>query len=252
MQAHRQGILTSASLMVSGAAFAEAVQIARENPRLGVGLHLTLVCGHSILDCGTIPGVVDANQSFTQQPVRAGLRYFFSQHLRSQLAREIQAQLDKFSQTGLVLDHINGHLNMHLHPTVLRLLLNSAAAASSTGFRLTRDPLWTNLRIASGRWGYRLSHALVFSLLARWAKPRLPTSWAHTQAVFGLLQTSRINESYLADLLPRLDPGCYELYSHPSIDTSPSEAAALTSSKITSLVKKLGIQLIRYQDMQHV
>ena len=49
VRAHRDGILTSASLMVNGHAADEAVQFARQNPRLGVGLHLTLVCGTSAL-----------------------------------------------------------------------------------------------------------------------------------------------------------------------------------------------------------
>src|SRR5437588_7983476 len=45
IRAHREGVLTSASLMVNEPAFDEAVQLARENPKLGVGLHLTLLCG---------------------------------------------------------------------------------------------------------------------------------------------------------------------------------------------------------------
>ncbi|PYI83222.1 MAG: hopanoid biosynthesis associated protein HpnK, partial [Verrucomicrobia bacterium] len=47
VRAHREGILTSASLMVNEAAAEEAAALAREHPQLGVGLHLTLVCGSS-------------------------------------------------------------------------------------------------------------------------------------------------------------------------------------------------------------
>jgi len=54
-RAHREGILTSASLMVAGDAAAAAVQIARNNPRLGVGLHSVLVCGRSVLPPKEIP-----------------------------------------------------------------------------------------------------------------------------------------------------------------------------------------------------
>jgi len=46
VRAHREGILTTASLMVNEPGFDEAVAQAREHPQLGVGLHLTLVCGH--------------------------------------------------------------------------------------------------------------------------------------------------------------------------------------------------------------
>ena len=45
--AWQQGVLTSASLMVGGNGFEEAVALAKDNPGLQVGLHLTLVQGRS-------------------------------------------------------------------------------------------------------------------------------------------------------------------------------------------------------------
>lgn len=42
VKAHRQGIVTSASLMTRGPALEEAAALARENPRLSVGLHVDL------------------------------------------------------------------------------------------------------------------------------------------------------------------------------------------------------------------
>src|SRR6266550_4572582 len=76
IRAHREGILTSASLMVNEPAFEEAVELARANPKLGVGLHLTLICGHSALPADKIPGLVNAQKEFTQSPAQAGFRYF--------------------------------------------------------------------------------------------------------------------------------------------------------------------------------
>jgi len=252
LRAHRQGILTSASLMVNGAACAEAVQIARANPNLGVGLHLTLVCGQSTLDASAIPDLVDAGRNFSSSPVCAGFRYYFLSKLKLQISHEIQAQFDKFMETGLVLDHINGHLNIHLHPAVLPALIHSSSATLRTGFRLTRDPLGLNLKLGSGRCGYRLSHALIFGCLSRWARSRLPSIWVHTQAVFGLLENARITESYIESLLPRLGPGCYELYSHPTVRDPAEELAALLSPQVGAMVKRLGIRLLRYQDIGHV
>ncbi len=66
LQAHREGILTSASLMVNGRAFDEAVELARAHPRLGVGLHLGLVCGHSTLAPSAIPGLVFLNKGLKE------------------------------------------------------------------------------------------------------------------------------------------------------------------------------------------
>ena len=60
IRAHREGILTTASLMVNEPACEEAVALAKENPRLAVGLHLTLLCGHSALSPEKISGLINA------------------------------------------------------------------------------------------------------------------------------------------------------------------------------------------------
>ncbi len=125
IRAHREGVLTTASLMVNGDAFDEAVSLAKSHPMLGVGLHLTLVLGRSTLPHAEIPGLVSADGEFTNNPVAAGMKSFFQRSLRPQLANEIAAQIAKFHATGLVLDHVNGHLNFHLHPTIFWILLQT-------------------------------------------------------------------------------------------------------------------------------
>ncbi len=248
--AHRDGILTTASLMVNGAASAEAIDIARRNPHLGVGLHLTLVCGSAALPRDQIPGLIGEGNEFSHEPVLAGLRYFFRRSLVPQLEREIAAQIEKFRQTGLLLDHVNGHLNLHLHPTVFRILMRHASSWGIRSLRLTRDPFRLNARLAGGHWFYRLSHTAVFHSLSRWAQPQLDRQGIrHTSRVFGLLQSGRVTEAYVRGLLPRLPSGDSELYSHPSLDEAKAEVDALVSPTVRGLVQEHSIQLIRYQDL---
>ena len=250
IRAHREGILTTTSLMVNEPACAEAVALARDNPGLGVGLHLTLLCGHSALPPGRIPGLVDSRQRFTDNPAGAGFRYFFRRSLREQLRAEIRAQFDRFRATGLKLDHVNGHLHLHLHPVIFGILMQEAAELGIERVRLTVDPFWLNLRLASGRVGYRLTHALVFSSLSARARPVLRRrGFLHTGAVFGLLQNALVDEAYVLKLLPRLPDGDSELYSHPSLDEFRNEFDALISPRVRERVERLGIQLIRYQDL---
>src|SRR5215469_14090587 len=85
IRAHHEGILTTASLMVNEPACSEAVALAKQNPRLGVGLHLTLLCGRSALSKEKIPGLVNSQNEFTNNPSGAGCRYFFEHSLREQL-----------------------------------------------------------------------------------------------------------------------------------------------------------------------
>jgi chitin disaccharide deacetylase len=250
IRAHQQGILTTASLMVNEAACDEAVAFARENPRLGVGLHLTLLCGHSALPPERIPGLVDSAKAFTNNPARAGARYFFQRSLREQLRQEIHAQVARFRATGLRLDHLNGHLHLHLHPTVFRLLMEDAAQLGIERVRLTFDPFRLNLRLASGHLLYRVLHVVIFHWLSARARPVLrQRGMRHTHAVFGLLQNARVDEAYVSRLLANLPAGDSELYSHPSLDEFRNEFEALISPRVRAQVETLGIKLIRYQDL---
>jgi len=250
IRAHREGILTTASLMVNEQGLDEAVALARQNPQLGVGLHLTLLCGHAALAPDVIPGLVDSRGRFSDSPVRVGFRYFAKRSLRAQLQAEIQAQFEKFRATGLPLDHVNGHLHLHLHPTIFRILMEHASEWKISHLRLTRDPFWLNTKLDSGRWGYRILHAVIHSLLSRRAcGPLQRRAIKHTGAVFGLLQNDFVDENYVSRLLPVLPAGDSELYSHPSLDQSKKEFEALISPQVKTLLHKLSIQLIRYQDL---
>jgi hopanoid biosynthesis associated protein HpnK len=250
IRAHREGILTTSSLMVNEPACAEAVALARDNPRLGVGLHLTLLCGHSALMPEQIPGLVNAQGEFTESPAGAGFRYFFDTRLREQLRREIRAQFARFRATGLSLDHVNGHLHLHLHPVVFRILAEESAQLRLERLRLTYDPFWLNLQLASGNLFYRVSHALIFHTLAARARPVFRRrGLKHTNRVFGLLQNARVDRAYVSRLLDRLPEGDSELYSHPSLDHFQDEFEALINPGVCQQVKSLGIELIRYQDL---
>ena len=250
LRAHCEGVLTTASLMVNEAACAEAVALARQHPRLGVGLHLTFLCGHSALSHDKIPGLVNSRQEFTNNPAGAGFRYFFQPGLREQLRAEIHAQFARFHATGLPLDHVNGHLHLHLHPTVFGILMEDADQLGIQRVRLTFDPFWLNLRLASGQLPYRVTHALVFHSLAARARPVLKRrGFRYTSRVFGLLQNARVDEAYVLRLLSRLPEGESELYSHPSLDEFKNEFDALISPRVREQVKALGVELIRYQDL---
>lgn len=71
-EAHKRGILTSASLMAGGQAFEEAVMIAVECSNLSVGLHVTLCDGRAVLPPSQIPDLVDHDGNFEKARQRLG------------------------------------------------------------------------------------------------------------------------------------------------------------------------------------
>ena len=178
------------------------------------------------------------------------MSYFFKRGLREQLRAEIHAQFEKFHATGLPLDHVNGHLHLHLHPVIFRILMEDAEKLGVKRMRLTRDCLARSRRMAGGHWFYRVSHAAIYEWLSSRARePLRRRGIRHAQITFGLLQNARVDEEYILKLLPELPPGDSELYSHPSLDEFKREFDALVSPRVKELVKKLGIELIRYQDL---
>jgi hopanoid biosynthesis associated protein HpnK len=250
IRAHREGILTTASLMVNEAGFDEAVKLAKENPKLGIGLHLTLLHGHSALPPDKIPGLVNANGEFSNSPVGVGMKYFFDGGLLEPLRAEIHVQFDKFRSTGLVLDHVNGHLHLHLHPVIFKILMDDSEKLGIRHLRFTRDCLARSRSMSKGYLFYRVSHAAIFEWLSSRARETLrQKNIKHTQITFGLLQDGRVNEDYVLKLLPELPPGDSELYSHPSLNKFKHEFDALISPRVREQIQKLDIKLICYQDL---
>jgi hopanoid biosynthesis associated protein HpnK len=250
IRAHTEGVLTTASLMVNEEGFDNAVELARNHPRLGVGLHLSLVCGHSALPHRDIPNLVDEQRRFPACPVSAGFKFFFDPRCRQQLAREVSAQFEKFRATGLPLDHVNGHLHFHLHPAVFSIVMQNARRWNVRHVRLTHDPFWFNAKLARGRWGYRISHAAIFTALSLRARRALASAGiAHTRNVYGLLQHGLVDEPFLFGLLERLPVGDSELYSHPSLTQFKHELDALLSARVKAIIAARRIALIRYQDL---
>jgi chitin disaccharide deacetylase len=252
LRAYHRGILTCASLMVGGNAWAEAVEMARANPGLAVGLHLTLTDGRAIAPRWQLSRLVAHDGTFEKNPVWAGVKYFFCRSLRSELRCEITAQIQRFYETGLELDHINGHLNIHLHPTILPMILHSMRNGSCRFVRLTREPLGINLRRGKGALGYRLAHVAVFSCLSAWAKRILDRAGvSYTDRVFGLLQPDDMNPEFVSSLLRKLPTGSSEIYFHPEECKKGDnvDLRALLSPSVKEIVASEEIELIRYSQL---
>jgi hopanoid biosynthesis associated protein HpnK len=262
LAAHRDGILTAASLMVNGAGFDDAVEIARSHPTLAVGLHLVLVQGRASAPPTEIPLLAGADGMLPMAPIWSGMRYFFTRGIRDQLKREIAAQLERFAATGLPLSHVDGHLTVHVHPTVLDILLECAASHGIRAIRLPREPLGPALRFDRSHLGRKLFEGAAFAALSRRAAPLLDTAGLlHADRVYGLHQTGHVSEDYLERVVRDLPEGLSELYCHaalpddealrwrPADYASAGEVAALTSARVRAAVEAAGVELVSYRSL---
>lgn len=260
IRAWREGILTNASLMAGGKGFDEAVALARENPGLQLGLHLTLVQGQAVLPPGEIPGLTDSEGNFTDDPVGAGMRYFFIPSVKKSLRREIEAQILRFRETGLPLSHLDGHLNIHMHPTVFDILAELMPKHGITSFRLTREDLSRDPADPGHRRIGRMLDAFIFGRLARRCRPVLERLGIfHAGEVKGLLNSGRMTGDYLLKVIENLQQGVTEIYFHPGCRPDhelafrmpdylhEEELAALTSETVRERIAALGIRLRNYR-----
>jgi hopanoid biosynthesis associated protein HpnK len=254
------GILTGASLMPGGAAFTEAVKIAKRNPGLQVGLHLTLVQGRAVLPPAKIPGLVNHSGEFGDNPVSAGMRYFFDKGIYKQLKHEIEAQIQRVADSGIPLTHLDGHLNIHLHPTVFAFLAELMPRYGITSFRLSRERLAHNLRFDRERRFGKTVERVIFGALAKHARPTLQQlGIRYAGEVKGVLNSGRMTGEYILKILDGLNDGLTELYFHPGILPDgeitrrmpdychEAELAAITSPVIRDRLKELGISVQNYR-----
>ena len=253
-QAHRDGILTVASLMVGASAAADAVARARRLPSLGVGLHLVLADGAPVLPPEEIRTLVGADGAFDPNMVRAGFRFYFSPAARRQLAAEIRAQFEAFRATGLPLDHVNGHKHVHLHPTVARLVVEIGRHYGMRAVRLPVEPVEPlRLAVPQERPATPAWSPVVAALRRRLDRAGL----TRNDQVFGIAWSGAMVEERLLALLPHLPDGVSEIYFHPAVGPAFSipgyrhaeELAALLSPRVRQRIAELGLRLSSYRDL---
>lgn len=258
IQAHQRGVLTSCSLMAAGAAFDGAVRLARANPALAVGIHVTCVNGKSVLPHPEIPHLVDWDSNFSSDPARAGLKYFFCKRAKKELFKEVGAQFQKFHETGLKFSHIDSHCHMHVNPVVFGAVMVIGEKYGIRRMRVPEDdynaarPFFEPSR---GKAGY----AFMFRLLACRMKWKMRgRRFKFPSPVYGNFLTGAMTREYVLSVLDHVRDGISEMYFHPALSfghPDPGEVqrlrefSILLDPDVRLKMEKLGITPATYSDL---
>ena len=239
MDAHANGILTAASLMVGAPAAADAVARAKAAPSLRVGLHLVLVEGRPVLPANAVPDLIDASGNFRTDMARAGAAMFFLPHVKKQLAEEIAAQFAAFRATGLSLDHVNAHKHFHLHPTIAGLMLSIGRDFGLKAARVPLEPAQTLGRIEpyKGSAVAALTRPFAQGLRRRFARAGI----ASPDAVFGLAWSGAMTVRRLKGIIEHLPDGLSEIYLHPATGDYPGSAPGYSYREEHAALLDLGV-----------
>ncbi|TNC13390.1 ChbG/HpnK family deacetylase [Methylobacterium terricola] len=222
-RAHRDGILTAASLMVSAPAAADALLRARSLPSLRVGLHLVLVEAWPTLPPAALPALTDGAGLMRADQARLGLDLALKAPARRQLEAEIRAQFEAFRATGLPLDHVNAHKHFHIHPIIAGMVLRIGREYGMRAIRVPREPRGILRRAEpSARPGLALDTAPWAALLRARARS---AGLLAPDRVLGLAWSGAMTPTRVAGLLRHLPNGLTELYLHPATQGGfPGEA----------------------------
>jgi chitin disaccharide deacetylase len=217
--AHLHGVLSAASLMVAAPAAADAIVRARRLPSLRVGLHLVLVEGTPVLPASKVSHLIDSNGQLRSDLAAFGTTLAFNRRARQQLAAEIQAQFAAFRDSGLTLDHCNGHKHFHLHPVVASLLTELGPRFGLRAVRVPLEPLRV-LKDVEPRTAWSPARLIsAFALMLR-RRVRAAGLLAADQ-VFGLQWSGQMTSERLGGLIRKLPEGLSEIYLHPATEPFP-------------------------------
>ncbi len=268
VEAHTRGVVTSATLMATGPAFAEAARLAASLPGLSVGCHVGLIDGEPVLSANEIPSLTGHS---TRKRFCHGLKSFAARALTSridpaEIEAEATAQIRKIQAAGITVSHVDTHKHTHLFPAVLRPMLRAARAC---GVRAVRNPFGPRRPLESGRllarpglWTRYAEVRILRSFAGKFRTAVDREGFATPDGTLGVIVTGVLDESLFRAIAHSIPDGTWEFVTHPGYNDAELRAAhtrlresretelrVLTMAEARPLLEREGIALISYRDL---
>lgn len=268
-ETHVSGVVSSATLMAAGAAFDDAIALARSAPGLSVGCHVVLVDGTPVSDHGSIRTLL-ANRSaqpgrFYSRISAVAARAVFGRLDRDQLVSEIVAQVRKIQEAGVKVTHLDTHKHTHIFPQILAAMVK---AAKICGVPAIRNPFVPATALGArqfahtpGLWKRYGQVRILRSFAAQFHAKMKRAGLTTPDGVVGVIETGSFDRSLLQQALVNLPEGTWELVCHPGYDddalrvtrtrllaSRDEERRLLTSPELRQSLDEHGIRVISYRE----
>jgi predicted glycoside hydrolase/deacetylase ChbG (UPF0249 family) len=191
-----------------------------------------------------------------------GWRYYFQTRMLPEIRRELAAQIEVLLKAGVDVWHLNGHVNLHLHPRIFPVVVDLAREYKVPAVRLAQEDWRTTLSLAPQRPLPKVAQGLIFTWLCRRARRLAQAAGLiYNDHLFGLLNDGRMTEDFLLGLIPRLQSGVTEIYLHPALEADPElqrwaphyqrreELAALLSPRLKTALLDAGVAVSDYREI---
>ena len=258
IELHAAGLVTSTSLMARAGATEEAIELACATPSLGVGCHVVLVDGESILPPEKIPSLVDARTGRFPDSLTAFLLRLFTGRIRAEeIEAEAAAQIAHLQERGVRLTHIDTHKHAHMFTAVLRPVLRAARAAGIRAVRHPFEPEWAVRAAIGAPLARALQIAALRPLGPRSRKILAQEGFTTTDGTIAMAGTGTLDAKALGSLLRQIPAGTWELVTHPGyndadlvrVRTRLRASRDIERLALAAIPEVPGIELISFADL---
>jgi predicted glycoside hydrolase/deacetylase ChbG (UPF0249 family) len=252
------GSISSATLMVTAEAAEDAAQIAGSLKRLGIGLHFNLTLGRPLSDPGHVGSLLVEGGCFASR-LRLLVRWLLGRLDVADIRRELTAQLEKFTDLGLDMTHIDSHQHVHMIPPVF-----AAVSAHCRSQRLPMRMPWLGTTNAARPGLERRVRMTFLSAMIRRNTRNVGADLMMNRgfsSVFDICNSPReISRSVYVGILNSIDVAPFELMVHPAIvddslrkltgicDYSEQEYEVLSKSSFLELSPSKDLHLVDYRE----
>lgn len=254
LRAHREGIVTSTSVVGNCPDVATVKAQLAEAPELGVGVHLMLIGGDPIAAPTGVRSLVGPDGRFPAQPSEVLFSWAKGAMRADDVEREFDAQVARLRDCGLTIDHLNTGYHLGFLPAIGRAVEAVARRHGISGIRMAIEKPTLAWIVEAQRGAL----AVALGGLA-WLTRRKLGSLRHGPRTWGYVESGHLDEIRILEIVGRLDPGIHELICHPGEAAGPPpprdapdparELRALTSSLVREALRSRGVELCRWADL---
>lgn len=265
IEAHTHGIVTSSTLMPSGAKFQDAVDMASRAPRLSVGCHVLLVDASPVLDVQQVSSLAFVNSrhnsgtaKFRDSLVSFACLAVARRLDENEIEAEITAQIRKLQAVGIQVSHLDSHKHTHMFPAVFRPMLR---AAKKCGIRAIRNPFEPLFLAGTRNWKRRIQLGILRSFQESFRQALGGAGLMTPNGCVGIVATGGLTLQTFRQLIESLPDGTWEFVTHPGYNDAElnnvktrlrhsreTELEILTSTAVKELLKREQIELISYRE----
>lgn len=261
IKGHREGFITSTSIMPSADAYEEAVELAKANPKLGIGIHLTLVGGvKSVLPKEQVSSLLDAEGRFLPDYVAFAKRFYTGGVKGSELEAELRAQIEKALASGLNITHIDSHQHTHVLPGMNGLVRKLCNEYNIKRERIPKEGYTFSGGFQAGL-GRKIGRCGLSFCAALAASGADKDGIKHPDYFFGMLAGGHLNAELVGNIIRALPEGVSEIMTHPGLETAPlaklyawhytweTELASYLDESNKALIKERNVQLVSFENI---